>query len=288
MVGVLDDYNLIKDIVYTNSNLTVQPVWTRTKVKRKFSTHMVWYAQNVIPLIYRQAMTGYAPLFNHVAVDNHWVWTSEFELYLNKLNIHGVVHAVGAIVWHLPGGYSYVDNSNQYELSSTDQKHFNIVLFDVTPVNNSVAEKIGLINNYYTSNNMQQFIVDTIDAIQKVEDELDIKCQIYLKTKRGYNQGHESEYLNLIANLDEEGVISIIPFQTNMYHLIKNTTLSIVVPNSSPALLAAEVGKPSIYFDPSQQLLSTNERHPLIFFSSGKEELYKKLLYIIETDSISI
>ncbi len=277
MVDLLDSQNKIAAVVLTNSNYMSQPLWLRNHSKRQFSSHMVWYAQNVIPLVFRQdRLVSHYPAYRHLAVDHHWVWTKLFADYLCALGLSAETHPVGPVLWCLSE-----DQVDMISVADTDAR--TIVLFDVTPVRDEVADRSGFLNNYYNPQVMRSFIEDIVAAVSRYEESAGTKCNILLKTKRGYNSGHDQGYVDLLDRLEKSGRITILPHQVNLYSLLKASALSIVIPNSSPALVAAGLGKYSIYYDPTEEIAASCESGPFIGFASGKDDLYLKMLDVLGT-----
>jgi polysaccharide biosynthesis PFTS motif protein len=70
----------------------------------------------------------------------------------------------------------------------------------------------------------------------------------------------------------------LIPFETNMYALLANSDLVIVVPYSSPAYVASSRGAHAVYFDPTKTLMPAFQPAPLVTFASGRAELLRVAL----------
>jgi polysaccharide biosynthesis PFTS motif protein len=63
----------------------------------------------------------------------------------------------------------------------------------------------------------------------------------------------------------------------NLYSLISNIDVAIVVPYSSVAYVADSLNTPAIYFDPNQNVIPIYEETKKITFASGKDDLKEKL-----------
>ena len=278
MVTHLNEQRLIESIVITNSNYTAQPLWMSHLPEKRFLTHMVWYSQNTIPLVYTaDPIRTDIPNYRHVYVDVSWVWTESYAAYLRELSIPGEMHAVGPILWYLPPSHP---------ISKESSGDIVFALFDVTPVTDVVAESIGLIRNYYDTGNMTEFIEGTISVCRDLEERTGRRVRAVLKHKRSYNaRTHDPRYIALIGRLAAQGVVELVPFETNMYELLAKSDVAVVVPYSSPAYVASALGVRAVYFDPTAELLPTFEVAPHVTFAAGRAELLRVALDTISSST---
>jgi len=65
--------------------------------------------------------------------------------------------------------------------------------------------------------------------------------------------------------------------ETNLYSLIAGAAVVVVIPYSSPAYVAAQLGVPAIYYDPSGEIVPSQEPHPGVQFVAGPEALLAAL-----------
>lgn len=272
MVEHLNRKSLIEAVVITNSNYSAQPLWMSHLPERRFRTHMVWYSQNTIPLAYvDDPIEVNIPNYRYMRVDDSWVWTEGYAAYLRTLAIPGDIHVVGPILWYLPPVSAAPEDASDDIL---------FTLFDVTPVKDAVAESIGLFGNYYSVQNMAQFVEETLSVCRELEATTGRRVRLSLKHKRSYNdRTHDPRYRELISRLTaSEGGIESIPFETNMYVLLANSDLAIVVPYSSPAYVASNRRAHAVYFDPTKTLVPTFQPAPHVTFASGRAELLRVAL----------
>lgn len=273
MVNYLNKNKLIENIVITNSNYSAQPLWMRGFNDRNFKTHMVWYSQNTIPFTYiNDPISVPLPNNRHICVDESWVWTKGFADYLHDIGIQSKSNVIGPIVWYLPN----------IKPESTLSDGFQITIFDVTPVISSFAEEIGLVSNYYSTENCMKFINDIISSCEKVEKETNVKIKLTLKHKREHHDLHDKKYIKLIDKLSNQSKINLADYQSDIFELIHSSQLTIVIPYSSPVSIANYLGVPSIYFDATQELLPTYESASNSYFASGKDELKSLIMQVIK------
>jgi len=273
-IKVLDRNDFIEAVVITNSAFTSQPLWMRDATDRKFAVHMVWYSQNVVPFVYiRDGHVSDVPNYRHVRADQMWVWTNGFKDYLEKVGISSSIHVVGPILWYMP--------TPPRAHSDTDIR---IAIFDVTPVRDDVARRIGLIDNYYSMENMERFIEEAVSVCRELEAITGRRVRVLLKHKRNYNTSHDQRYIELIERITLSGTgVELVPFQSNMYSLVSECDASIVVPYSSPAFVASHLGRHSIYFDPTGELAPTFEKAALIGFAFDRAGLKRQLVEIMSS-----
>lgn len=271
LIHALNRAELIDSVIITNSHYHVQPLWMRSLPGRKFTTHMAWYSQNSIPFTYRfDGVRSCLPNHRHIEVDNIWVWTTGFGNYLREQGAAGEIQVVGPILWHLP------------QPESGAKTHAGaIVVFDVTPFNQEFIERFGLPYNYYHARNVQSFIKDIIAARGYITARTGKVAPICIKHKRSFSPQHDRGYLDFIEDANRNGMIEVAPTQTNLYTLISGAKVVVVMPYSSPAYVAAELGVPTIYFDPSGELVPTYEPTPGITFVAGREALQRALTAVL-------
>ncbi len=267
LVRRLDRAGSIAAVVVTNSAYASQPLWMRARPGRCFRAHMVWYSQNTVPPVFRpDGLRSDLPNYRHMSVDEHWVWTQGYAKYLRELGVPGAVHVCGPILWYLP----------EPQAPAPAAAEIRIVVFDVTPVTDERALDIGLLYNYYSAVNMLRFVEETVAACEELSGVAKKRVRILFKHKRSYNRFHDPRYVNLIRGLSgPAGRIELVPFHANMYTLLRDSDLSIVVPYSSPAYVADHVGRPALFFDPTGELEPAFEPAPHIRFASGRAELLK-------------
>jgi polysaccharide biosynthesis PFTS motif protein len=183
---------------------------------------------------------------------------------LRSLSVPGKIHVVGPILWYLPELVNVVDKSMDEVL---------IVAFDVTPVTDKFAEEIGFFGNYYSTENMQAFLHGIEHAKNVLENILERRVKVKLKHKRGYAAIHDPAYIALVEHLQSSGSIELVSHNENLYSLIESADMVVVVPYSSPALVADALGIPAVFFDPTGEVLPIFDSSEHIYFAAGKDAL---------------
>ncbi|MDP3086737.1 MAG: polysaccharide biosynthesis PFTS motif protein [Methylotenera sp.] len=264
MVSWLDKKSLIESIVVTTSAFMSQPLWMKGLYGQRFKLHMVWYSQNFMPKVYvGEQIRSSLPSARHMRVDVHWVWTEGFKTYLGSLGQKSQVNVVGPILWYLP--------DKTIEASSECLK---IAVFDITPLPDE-AQPFGAIKNYYSVATIQKFITDIVDACKHIEEISGKQILILLKHKRKPKVGHHSsQYLKFIESIENNNPnFKLIDNQVNLFGLLEKCEISISVPYTSTAYIAAKLEKHAIYYDPFSELIPMYEINKFVHFASGQSEL---------------
>lgn len=266
-VRTLDRRKMIDAVVVTNSLYHAQPLWMRS-VNRQLRLHMVWYSQNTIPLVYaNDDFASDVPNIRYMTADEMWVWTDAYKAYLEKFQAASEIHVVGPILWYMPEA-----------AAPCAADEIRIALFDVTPLRDEAALRLGLVRNYYSAENMIRFIEDVLAVSRELSVHAGRPVRLLLKHKRSYNENHDPRYIELIKKIAAAGAVELVPFQSNMYALLATSALSIVIPYSSPAYVASHCGVKGIFFDTTRELAPTFEPAASVGFASGRDELRRMLL----------
>jgi len=258
----------IEAVVITNSNYPSQPLWMSNLPGSTYYSHMVWYSQNAMPLVYQEdGIEADMPSFRYIRVSNIWVWTRSFGAYLKKLGVLAKIHFVGPILWYLPNK----------EASFKSDSEIRISVFDVTPVTPAAERKYILFYNYYRTENVTQFINGIVKVCGILQKKTSKKVRIILKHKREHHPIHDPQYISLIQRLRDEGVLELADPAVDMFSMLQASDLAIVMPYSSPAYVARHVNTPAIYYDPVGELKPRYEEDPLIEFAQGENALMKSV-----------
>jgi polysaccharide biosynthesis PFTS motif protein len=236
--------------------------------ERRFTTHMVWYSQNSIPFVYKlDGISAHLPNFSYLWLDHIWVWTRGFAKYLESIGAHGELHAVGPVVWCLP----------EREPPARRAGTRRIAVFDVTPHKPASLRLLGLTYNYYREENAIRFIASLLTVRDRLEARSGERIEVVLKHKREAQPAHEEGYMNWIGELERSGRITLMPPQTNLYSMIGEADVVVVVPFSSPAHVGVQLGKPSVFFDATEEIVATHDTAGQVAFASGETQLQEWL-----------
>jgi hypothetical protein len=267
VVICLAKFDSISSMVITLSNFRAQPLWMTGILPKKFSLHMLWYSQNYKPLKFK----GYAadfdwPSSRFIRADIHWVWTKSFGDYIQSLDPSTEVRVVGPILFHL----------KNVVLAKSSRRAIRIGLFDVIP--KPPEKKVwSIMNSYYTEDRVGKFLIDTCALVRLEEEILGCQIEIFLKHKRQFLPHDNPNYYRLIQTLEKTNNLQLIAENSALYNMIDSLELAVCIPFTSVAYVASSCGKRSIFYDPTNDLLPSYEKNPLIEFCSGPSSLREAL-----------
>jgi polysaccharide biosynthesis PFTS motif protein len=147
-----------------------------------------------------------------------------------------------------------------------------VTIFDVQPVRDSFYKSLGIDFDYYTVKNVSQYILDIYDVLKKTD------CVVILKRKRDIGKLSHIAYRNLIKELSNSERFIIEDSNISARLLIDKSNLVISMPYTSTALIAKELNKPSIYYDPRGILMRDASASHSIPIVSSKQKLHKWII----------
>lgn len=276
IVRWLDQKLLIEAVVITTSHFLSQALWMRALTNKRFSLHMIWYSQNIVPKVYRaDTVRSDLPQLRHIRADTHWVWTPGFRDYLIQRVLRSEVKVVGPILWYL-----------QDSVMQTNIPSAQIVLFDIIPI---FEEKnpLGAVRNYYTLATIKSFVVDTLEICDELSLHTGRSIEVVVKQKRKLLKGgpQDTRYLSFLKDLvATRNNFNVISEDINLFKLLAKCEVSLSVPYTSTAYVSAALGRPAIYYDPTRELTPQYELNEFVQFASGREELKKQLELLLKVN----
>lgn len=266
MVLRLNREGAIRDMIITNSNYSSQPMWMSDLPNKQFSTHMIFYSMNIVPFVYKHdQVEAFLPNYRFLKVDALWVWTEYYSHYLKSIGVLGTMHIVGPILWYLPEVLQNVKKRKRDAI--------NIALFDVTPYQQAMEAKLGMVYNYYSASNVEKFLDDICRMSEYIKSLYGKEVVITLKHKREYHPMHDQGYIDFVEGLERGKRVRLADPGQNLYEMIANSDITIVLPYSSPFHVAVSMGKRAILYDPSEELIPAYEKNGLVSFAAGREAL---------------
>lgn len=267
LAQALNTEGLIKVTVITNTNWLQQFLWMSDLPGRKHKVYMALYSLNTSPLIFKDdPIIANHPSIRHLRVDCIWIWDASYEQILRDEGVFCATKVVGPILWYLP------EYDRKYEKRHRNIKR--VCLFDVSPQSNEALLRSGMLGNYYSIENAKLFLDDVLAALNYVKKNCGHEIEIFLKHKRTRTSIHDQSYFSYVDELSGSlGVFRVVSEDSNLFSLISECDLIIVVPYSSPAFIADFLGTPSIYYDPSGELRNTVNGLARGRFANSKFEL---------------
>jgi polysaccharide biosynthesis PFTS motif protein len=247
-------------LITTQSNLAFQPlIFELKKVRAK--KIMIWYSSNSMPIRYKNSnLQRYEinpSIYKNMSIDEHWVWTKEHKIYLER-------YCTAKVLVKQSLMFYIADKSSKSTLIC------DVLIFDVTPRNDTDITR----NSIYTAEHMTQFISDILLCIKKLNEKYGSNTKVFLKHKRRITQHHSLEYSRFIKDKIRINEIHILDSNENLYNLISKSKLIIGFPFTSPVIIGKELNKPSIFYC-SSGLLKLAHKNQKNSFIQNRKLLYK-------------
>jgi polysaccharide biosynthesis PFTS motif protein len=203
------------------------------------------------------------PSIRHLRSDIIYIWNDSYRETLNQEKIFCKAVVVPPVVWYLP---KLVANKSHMSIRR-------ICIFDISPFSSQALRNRGLLGQYYSASTMKSFIEDIIFASNRAEEALSCDIQVILKHKRVPTLNHDLIYFQYIENLcNHNQKFKLASEDKNLYSLISDSDLVIVIPYSSPAYIADYLKVPTVFYDPTGELLFLGQNSEVLF-CSGRTEL---------------
>jgi len=271
----LDRRNLIERNIFTNTNWLQQFLWMTNLPNRKFSSEMVMYSQNSSGLVFKDdPVIANHPSIRHLRSDIIYIWNDSYRETLNQEKIFCKAVVVAPVIWCLP----------KVTVIKNRMSNRRICIFDVSPISSQALHSRGLLGQYYSASTMKLFIEDVIFASNRAEVSLSCDIQVILKHKRLPTINHDLSYFQYIENLfNNNNKFELASEDENLYSLISDSDLVIVIPYSSPAYIASHLKVPTVFYDPTGELLFLGSKSDILF-CSGSAGLEKVIIENLAND----
>lgn len=266
-VVVLNSKGLIEANVITNTNWLQQFLWMSDLSDGKYKTYMALYSLNSSPLKFKDdPVIANHPGIRHLRADCIWIWDVSYERVLRDEGIFCDTKVVGPILWYLP----VLTDPRQANRSNSKR----VCLFDVSPQSDEALLRAGMLGNYYRFETAKLFLDDVLATLDEAKLKLGCEIEVLLKHKRIRASIHDQAYFNYVDQLSGPlGKLQVVKEDFNLFSLISESDLIVVIPYSSPAFMADCLDTASIYYDPTGELQCARRGYSQGMFASGKEEL---------------
>ena len=243
-------------LITTQSQMLSPPLLFKSGIHA--SRFMYWYSDNSIQISKKISIPRDYSYLRQDDIDTHFVWTNSWASVLSNFNESSLIIPVGPVLFEPLG-----KKRDFSQLTTTRNHPKKILIFDVTP--KEAADP----SSYYSERIMISFIADIVEAVTDICPNFTIR----LKPKRKYSKSDSIVYRNYLTS--KIGLIELLKFSADIQQEILNCDLVICVPFTSPGLVAASLGVPTIYYSASQDF---DLNHESIKIISGKESLKGFLL----------
>jgi polysaccharide biosynthesis PFTS motif protein len=254
-VRSLRSEQLARRYIFHIGALDWRPLWTYVFNAKCISTPCVLYSVNAESL--GTASTGGPTLglgWTLASWDHYAVWNPHHEAFVKEA-------AANVARIDVVGPVDFEDNGAQLPALPD----FVVAVFDVDPVKDEFLAERGIPPNYYSPETVEAFLRDASEIA------LSLGISIALKQKPRGKRSHPS-YVSVVDELTRQPHVIHIDSRIAPARLIQECAGVISIPFSTPAVIAAERGIPSIYYEPSGTLEAPlRASHGLPLLSSRTE-----------------
>ncbi len=236
-VRCLPDELLAKCFLFHNSSWIYRPLWTYEAATKGADISMYFYSTNCETF---KRPSGYAnPMYGYRAMNwpRYLVWDcyqADFVLRMTD----------GAAQCEVVGPIWFQDKVGDISFESGVLA----AIFDVTPVRSSSYRLLGLDLEYYVPDTVNAFLEHIWRSVSRRNGRL------LWKRKREIGRAAHPKYRAFAECLGGEKNIMLVNPSISAIKVIKSANFTISLPFTSTALLAREMGKPSVYYDPTGTL----------------------------------
>ena len=247
---------LCNDYLFHNSWYLYRPLWTLEAEKKGSRILFYFYSTNCENFKIKEGYPVQANSWQLMTWSNFLVWdTFQADFVRRAVGSRGNIFTVGPI-WF---------QSDNKEIPYLPVN--NIAVFDIQPHRDSRYQSLGLENDFFTPETMNKFLLD-IYAVAKANNFI-----MVLKRKRNIGKLVNGKYQILIDRLANSPNFVTIDSDISAFRLIEKTSVVISIPFTSTAIIAKEMGKVSIYYDPTGELQKDDRAAHGIPVISGISEL---------------
>ncbi len=173
--------------------------------------------------------------------------------------------------------YTYIVGSIWFESGVSEIPKLSdnsLAVFDVQPLRDAIYKTIGTPFDVFIPVHCNQFLLD-IYEVSSI-----LKMNMVLKRKRNVGNYIHFEYRNLVNLLINRKNFVSLDADVRAEQLIVQSDAVISMPFTSTAIIAREMGKPSVYYFPNDLIQKDDRAAHGIPVVIGRDELYQWLLSI--------
>jgi polysaccharide biosynthesis PFTS motif protein len=246
------------DYLFHNSGWIYRPLWTYEAEKKGGRILFYFYSTNCENFNLSKGESIQANSWQIMSWSHYLVWdTYQSDFVKKAVGNNANVQIVGPIWFH-------TDNKPLPQLPSNS-----IAVFDIQPHRDSRYQSFGLEHEFFTYHTMNSFLAD-IHLVTK-----EYKSTMILKRKRHIGKLLNSRYQNLLNQLEDSTNFLAIDPDISAFDLIQKCSIVISIPFTSTAIIAKEMGKISVYYDPTSMILKDDKAAHGIEIISGRKELFE-------------
>lgn len=248
--------SLAREYLFHNSGWLIRPLWTYEAERRGSTITMYFYSTNC-ELFKRPE--GYPPVsFGYKAMNwpRYLVWDEYQADFVRRAAGEQADISVVGPIWFQGGAH---------EMPRIDKP--GVAVFDVTPHRSSRYCVLGDDSEFFTPAVANLFLEHISSATGKYG------LSMLWKRKRNIGRLAHPHYRLLADRIAEQSHVILIEPDIAASRVIESSIAVISMPFTSTALIAREMGRPSVYYDPSGFIQRDDRAAHGIPVLSGIEEL---------------
>lgn len=244
------------EYLFHNSGWIYRPLWTYEAEKAGSKIIFYFYSTNCENFKTSKSDSSIPYGWKAMSWPNYLVWDNwQADFVRRSVGNDCNISIVGSI-WFQDEAVKMV------RLSDTG-----VAVFDVTPHRKSRYISLGMKTEFYTSDVANAFLQQVSNAI--------LQQKIFMNWKKKRNVGRIAHpfYRKMTDQLANANHVRLVDPDISAVLVIEKSTAVISMPYTSTALIAREMGKPSVYFDPTGSLQKDDRAGHGIPVLSNKIEL---------------
>lgn len=253
---------LAREYMFHNANWIYRPLWTYEAEARECLVTFYFYSTNCESFKLRSGYSKQIYGWQNLNWPRYLVWNDYQSSFVKRVIGEGAPVKVVGCIW-------FSDNGNNF---SSTTKH-NIAVFNVTPQRLShYAPQVIQDFHFYSPKVCNKFLLD----IQQTSFEQ--QYNMLLKQKRNIGSMAHPSYRLICESLLSLQNVRCVDADTSAIQVIEECDLVISMPFTSTALIAREMNKPSVYYDPLGLCQKGDRAAHGIEILQGKNELESWIL----------
>ena len=243
------------EYLFHNSGWIYRPLWTYDAEKVGSKITFYFYSTNCENFKTYETDASIAYGWKAMSWPNYLVWDNWQADFVRMCVGNDCEISIVGSIW--------------FQSSSVEHTNFGdtcIAVFDITPHRKSRYISLGVANEFYTPDVINPFLQQVSNAI--------FQQGFFMHWKRKRNVGRVAHplYLKMVDQLGKNNHVRLIDPDISAIRVIEASDAVISMPFTSTALIAKEMGKPSIYFDPTGLLCKVDHAaHGIPVLSSPAE-----------------
>lgn len=242
--------------LFHNSNWIYRPLWTYTAEKYNSKIYFYFYSTNVERFKKAEKISRVANSWDLISWSNFLVWDKfQYDFVKKNSNYPIEVDIIGPI--------SFVFS----EIEELKIKENSVAIFDVQPVRSTYYNSLGSDQDYYVPEVANVFLSDVFESVSS------LNFPIAFKRKRNIGKLAHYKYVNEINRISKKYDFLNIDPSIPAELIIANAKAVISMPFTSTALVGKQLGKPSVFYDPSGLVLKDDPAAHGILVINNKADL---------------